>query len=117
MISEASFKELFELYSDRKNTFLQILYKVRLFVKNGSLKADNVYDGKDWEVESRPEEPPEVVVKKAGVQFFMEKNKEMDYESRVESFEEVGMVDPFRTKKSLEEAIKEYKKFDFYAED
>ena len=47
----------------------------------------------------------------------MEKNKEMDYESRVESFEEVGMVDPFRTKKSLEEAIKEYKKFDFYAED
>ena len=100
------------------------MYKVRLFVKNGSLKADNPLDEEDWEVESRPEEPlvasEEKRIKhnkKAGVKFYMEINKEMDHESRVESFAEIGMVDPFRTKKSLEETIKEFKKFDFYTEE
>ena len=124
MIPGSDFKTLFALFEERKESFLQILYKVRLFVKNGSLKAENPLDEQDWEVDSQPEEPRvatedqriKLKIKKAGVKFHMDTNSEMDHESRVESFYEVGMVDPFRTKKSLEQTIKEYKKFDFNTE-
>ena len=39
---------------------------------------------------------------------------ELDRINKVESLEEIGMADPFHTKKSLEESIEYCKTFDFF---
>ena len=40
----------------------------------------------------------------------------MDRKNKVESFEDIGMTDPFRTRKSLKESILNVQTFDFYTE-
>ena len=40
----------------------------------------------------------------------------MDRENKVSNFYELGMTDPFKTKKSIKDAISEVKTFDFYTE-
>jgi hypothetical protein len=40
----------------------------------------------------------------------------MDRENKVSNFYELGMTDPFKTKKSIEDAISEVKTFDFFTQ-
>jgi hypothetical protein len=40
----------------------------------------------------------------------------MDMKNKVESLEEIGMTDPFRTRKSLKDTISIVRTFDFYTE-
>jgi hypothetical protein len=41
---------------------------------------------------------------------------QMDRENKVSKFYELGMTDPFKTRKSIKDAISEVKTFDFYTE-
>ena len=41
---------------------------------------------------------------------------DLDRDNRIESFEEIGLADPYKTKESLRDAISICRTFDFYTE-
>ena len=62
------------------------------------------------------EEPTSPGMRRGGVNRIIAicMKKQMDLKNMVNSFEEVGMTDPFKTKESLENTISYVKTFDFF---
>jgi hypothetical protein len=104
-----------EIFNDRKAYLLK-----RLDMVNEARKGNIELEEDNDEMDSDENDDPIVLKTFKGVAhdgFMIIKMKsELDRENKYDSFEEIGMTDPFEPKKSMLDAVSNCRTFDFYTE-
>ena len=119
MLPDAKLTDLMEVFKERKNLLLKIMKKIAKLV-NRKLKQepretieDNLPDD-DLNAPEKGNEKEKAKQIDGGTNLLIRMG--LDRENTIDTFEELGMTNPFDTKKSFQDALSEVRTFDFYTE-